>query len=114
MKGCEKYELKTIVIMNVTRGINCLSSKWHMYNGIWSRRPKAVVDSKLRVLHTKGLRVVDASIIPEIPNGNINAAVIMIADKASEFILDYWAQVDNQCQPTSSSSRYSSKGIDTM
>ncbi|CAL8100281.1 unnamed protein product [Orchesella dallaii] len=57
--------------------------------------PKAVVDSKLRVLHAKGLRVVDASIIPEIPNSNLNAAVFMLADRASEFILDYWAQVDN-------------------
>lgn len=43
-----------------------------------------------RVLKTKGLRVVDASIIPEIPNSNLNAAVYMIADKASEIILYYW------------------------
>lgn len=44
----------------------------------------------VRVLKTNGLRVVDASIIPEIPNSNLNAAVYTIADKASEIILDYW------------------------
>lgn len=32
----------------------------------------------------------DASIIPEIPNSNINAAVYMIADKGSEMILSDW------------------------
>lgn len=32
----------------------------------------------------------DASVIPEIPNSNLNAAVYMIADKASEIILNYW------------------------
>ncbi len=34
--------------------------------------------------------MVDASVIPEIPNSNLNAAVYMIADKGSEIILDFW------------------------
>ncbi|ODM89792.1 Glucose dehydrogenase [FAD, quinone], partial [Orchesella cincta] len=97
--GCEKYELKTDLYyecyarhMTLTDYHQCGTCAM----GYGSEDPKAVVDSKLRVLHAKGLRVVDASIIPEIPNGNINAAVIMIADKASEFILDYWGQVDSE------------------
>ncbi|ODM94676.1 Glucose dehydrogenase [FAD, quinone], partial [Orchesella cincta] len=96
--GCEKYELKTNLYykcyakhMTFTVYHQCGTCKM----GFGPEDPKAVVDSKLRVLFTKGLRIVDASIIPEVPNGNINAAVMMIADKASEFILDYWAQIDN-------------------
>ena len=46
----------------------------------------AVVDPALQVIGTTGLRIVDASIMPEIPSGNINAAVVMIAEKASDAI----------------------------
>jgi choline dehydrogenase/4-pyridoxate dehydrogenase len=52
-----------------------------------SSDPDAVVDSELRVLGTEGLRVVDASIFPDLVGGNINAPVIMVAEKASDFIL---------------------------
>ncbi|MFC3226782.1 GMC family oxidoreductase [Marinibaculum pumilum] len=47
----------------------------------------AVVDGALRVRGIAGLRVVDASVMPTIPGGNINAAVTMIAEKASDLIL---------------------------
>lgn len=49
--------------------------------------PDAVVDQQLRVHGIGNLRVIDASIMPRIPSGNTNAPTIMIADKASDFIL---------------------------
>ena len=48
----------------------------------------AVVDEKLKVHGMKNLRVVDASVMPEITSGNLNAPTLMIAERASEFILN--------------------------
>ena len=51
----------------------------------------AVVDSKLKVHKVKGLRVVDASIMPTLIGGNTNAPTIMIGEKASDIILKEWS-----------------------
>ncbi len=48
--------------------------------------PNAVVDPELRVHGIAGLRVVDASVMPDVPGGNTNGPTIMIAEKAADLI----------------------------
>ena len=50
--------------------------------------PESVVDPELRVIGVDALRVVNASVMPDLVGGNINAAVIAIAEKASDLIAD--------------------------
>ena len=74
-----------------------------------SSRPEedgAVVDTKGRVFGVRGLRIADASIFPAITNGNLNAPVIMVAEKISDCILGQSlppAKFANDCEPWSQS-----------
>ncbi|OUS34427.1 choline dehydrogenase [Rhodobacterales bacterium 56_14_T64] len=49
--------------------------------------PTAVLDPHLRLKGVTGLRVVDASVMPEITSGNTNSPILMIAEKAAKWIL---------------------------
>jgi choline dehydrogenase len=45
-----------------------------------------VVDERLRVKGIGGLRVIDASVMPSVPSGNINAAVVAVAEKGADLV----------------------------
>ncbi len=50
--------------------------------------PAAVVDSRLRVHGIAGLRVIDASVMPVVTTGNINAPTIMIGEKGAAMMME--------------------------
>ncbi|XP_016985444.1 alcohol dehydrogenase [acceptor] [Drosophila rhopaloa] len=76
----------------------------YFYVGAWhsvgtcrmdSQEEGGVVDERLRVHGVKGLRVVDASIMPELPAGNTNGPAMMIGEKGAQMILED-RQEDNE------------------
>ena len=48
----------------------------------------AVVDEKLKIHGLQNIRVADASVMPEITIGNLNAPTLMIGERAADFILN--------------------------
>lgn len=92
MPGCENF------VMDSDEYFECVAKTYTFtaYHPVGTCKmgpesdPEAVVDSKLRVYGVKGLRVVDASIMPVINRGTTNPPAIMIAEKAGDLIKDYW------------------------
>ena len=50
-----------------------------------------VVDARLRVYGVRGLRIVDASVFPMVPRGNIQSTVYAVAERAADFVKEEWS-----------------------
>lgn len=89
--GCEKY------VTYSDEYLECLTRSYSatIYHPVGTAKmgpatdPMAVVDPELRVYGVKGLRVIDASIMPKIVSGNTNAPIIMIGEKGADLIKGY-------------------------
>ena len=77
--ACDDY------IANTVHSGNALAGSCKMGS---ARDPMAVVDTALRVRGTRGLRVVDASVLPTMPGGQLGATVFAIAERAASIIAD--------------------------
>ncbi|KAF6206020.1 hypothetical protein GE061_017245 [Apolygus lucorum] len=75
--------------------------------------PEAVVDPRLRVHGVKGLRVVDASIMPYLPVANINQPTIMIGERASDLIKEDYGAPTNPLPPIPISASANYKSVST-
>ncbi|XP_037036059.1 oxygen-dependent choline dehydrogenase 1-like [Bradysia coprophila] len=74
----------------------------------------SVVDTKFRVRGVSNLRIVDASVIPEVTNANLNAPVMMLAEKAAEEIINlYGAQSSTTSSTTTTTTTTTTLSPDT-
>ncbi|ODM99903.1 Glucose dehydrogenase [FAD, quinone] [Orchesella cincta] len=94
LPGCEKHEFRSdaywecyVRHFTLTVYHPCCTARAGAVND-----PNAVVDPELRVIGTKNLRVIDASVMPKITNANLNAPTIMIGEKGSDLVLKYWSR----------------------
>ncbi|CAG7819440.1 unnamed protein product [Allacma fusca] len=95
--GCEKHKDNTSDEYWECFVKHFTTTMWHWTStcrmGSGPQDKNSVVDSKLRVHGTTGLRVIDASVMPHVTNANINIPCILIGEKGADIILNHWAGV---------------------
>lgn len=92
MPGCEKYIFKSrryfeCVIRTHPQTIyhpSCTAPMGKIGD------PRAVVDSELRAIGVKGLRIADGSVMPVITNANLNSPIIAVAERCADLIKSTW------------------------
>ncbi|XP_065363242.1 glucose dehydrogenase [FAD, quinone]-like [Calliphora vicina] len=93
IKECDQYDFKSEIYWRCY--FTYFSTTFYHPVGSVKMGPlndnNACVDPRLKVKGVNNLRVVDASIMPHIPSANINAPIIMIAEKAADLIKEDWS-----------------------
>ncbi|XP_058794546.1 glucose dehydrogenase [FAD, quinone]-like [Phymastichus coffea] len=92
VSGCKNFEFESDDYLRCFVKREVLH--WGHGTGTCKMGPRSdsttVVDPQLRVHGIKGLRVIDASIMPQVPRANTMAPTIMIGEKGSDMIKSYW------------------------
>nr|XP_018896597.1 PREDICTED: glucose dehydrogenase [FAD, quinone]-like [Bemisia tabaci] len=92
IKGCEKYPFDSDGFWECA--IRHDTNSENHWVGTCKMGPEkdrlAVVNSQLQVYGVPNLRVMDASIMPTVPSGNVNGPIIMIGEKGSQMVKDAW------------------------
>ena len=86
--GCEEMPIYSEEYLRC-QALTYTSITWHPAGTVKMGAvsdPTAVVDPQLRVKGVKGLRVVDASVMPTVISGNLNAPTVMIAEKIADLM----------------------------
>lgn len=73
--------------------------------------PGAVLDGRLRVRGLRGLRVVDAAALPHVVSANINAAIVMVAERAADFVKEEYPPLAGPLARRRARQRAKSKGV---
>lgn len=98
LSNCENHEFLSDDYYRCA--IRSLSTTVYHYSGTAkmgpASDPDAVVDPRLKVHGIQKLRVIDASIMPQLVSGNTNAAVLMIAEKGADMIKEDWANIKDE------------------
>lgn len=96
LPGCEHVEFRSDAYFECY--IRQFSLSMHAYCGTAAMGKAtskySVVDPNLKVIGASGLRVIDASVMPSIVVGSPQGAILAIAEKGSDMILQYWRQFD--------------------
>ncbi|XP_069683578.1 glucose dehydrogenase [FAD, quinone]-like isoform X2 [Periplaneta americana] len=89
--GCEKHKFGTNDYWECAIRYNTNAENHQAGTCVMGPSPKtSVVDPTLKVHGIKGLRVVDASIMPNVTRGNLNGPIIMVAEKGSDLVKADW------------------------
>ncbi|CAG9584305.1 unnamed protein product [Danaus chrysippus] len=82
------FSLKKCILLSDDERLKCIAKNTAMtaWHSVGTAPMGTVLDSKLRVKGVSGLRVADASSMPKVIRGNTNSPVVMIAERAADFI----------------------------
>ena len=94
-KGCEHLAFNSDSYWRCVIRYNTNAENHQAGTCVMGSDPKtSVVDPTLKLHGVKGLRVIDASIMPNVTRGNLNGPVIMVAEKGADLVKIEWGRAN--------------------